>query len=117
MTAKSLSPCCVFADAPHLDAMICGLPTGHDGPHVWDSLTAPVPGSRASLDPKSMTDVIAALHEVYGDDDDVVIALSHGKVAGGKYPGRTAIEVCSTAQGRYDVWAMARAMTVGVLAD
>jgi hypothetical protein len=81
-------------------------------PHDWAPASAPAPASRSALDPKSMRDVVEALTAVYGDDG-VPTALAFGGVPGGKYPGMTAIEVCCTAEGRYDLWAAAKAMGAG----
>ncbi len=117
MSGDLLDRCDVMRqDDTAFGLLVCGLPTDHEGPHAWIAAVVPATTSRAQLDPKSMRDVLDALYEVNGDEDDVAIALAHGKVAGGKYPGLTAARICVTAQGRYDVWAMARAMSDGIFA-
>jgi hypothetical protein len=91
---------------------VCGFAPHHEGPHEWAPAITHVTATRSALDPRSMRDVVDALTAVYGDDG-VATALAFGGVPGGKYRGLSAIEVCCTAEGRYEVWAAAKAMAGG----
>lgn len=57
----------------------------------------------------SMAMVIEALGEVY-TDEGIAIWLSAERVSG-RFEGRRPIDVCRTAEGRYDVWTWAAAAT------
>lgn len=61
----------------------------------------------------SMVQVVEALREVYRDDG-VAIWLGAEHQAG-RFAGRRPIDVCRTAEGRYEVYALACALADGAV--
>ena len=57
----------------------------------------------------TMVMVVEAVGELYQDDGIAIwLAAEH---ASGRFEGRRPIEVCQTAEGRYDVWSYVQILT------
>lgn len=61
----------------------------------------------------TMAQVIESLGDVYTDDGIAMwLAAEH---VSGRFAGRRPIDVCKTAEGRHEVWALGQALADGVL--